>query len=74
LVTLCIVAALSGFAQIESTAAAGRHSRRVATAAADLLSAVRDAETGQRGYLLTGNSHYLEPYLRVHSQIRGQLG
>jgi CHASE3 domain sensor protein len=46
----------------------------VATAAADLLSAVRDAETGQRGYLLTGNSHYLEPYLRVHSQIRGQLG
>jgi CheY-like chemotaxis protein/signal transduction histidine kinase/CHASE3 domain sensor protein len=27
-----------------------------------LLSTYRDAETGQRGYLLTGNERYLEPY------------
>lgn len=26
------------------------------------LSAIQDAETGQRGYLLTGESRYLEPY------------
>ena len=28
----------------------------------ELLSTAQDAETGQRGYLLTGNDKYLEPY------------
>ena len=28
----------------------------------DLLAVVKDAETGQRGYLLTGDEAYLEPY------------
>ncbi len=28
----------------------------------DLLSSVKDAETGQRGFLLTGSESYLEPY------------
>jgi PAS domain S-box-containing protein len=28
----------------------------------ELLSQVKDAETGQRGYLLTGDERYLEPY------------
>ena len=28
----------------------------------DLLSSVKDAETGQRGYLLTGDERYLKPY------------
>jgi len=32
------------------------------TALEDVLSTVRDAETGQRGYLLTDNESYLEPY------------
>src|SRR5262245_35951584 len=32
--------------------------------AKSLLSAVQDAETGQRGYLLTGEESYLEPYDR----------
>ena len=27
-----------------------------------LLSSVKDAETGQRGFLLTGEERYLEPY------------
>ena len=27
-----------------------------------LLSGIKDAETGQRGYLLTGEEKYLEPY------------
>jgi signal transduction histidine kinase len=29
-----------------------------------LFLAVQDAETGQRGYLLTGDEHYIEPYER----------
>src|SRR5215471_6635681 len=30
-----------------------------------LLSALKDAETGQRGFLLTGEDQYLEPYLQA---------
>ena len=39
-----------------------RHTHEVILALEDLLSAAQDAETGQRGYLLTGNNRYLEPY------------
>jgi signal transduction histidine kinase/CheY-like chemotaxis protein len=38
------------------------HSLEVQKMAQGLLISVRDAETGQRGYLLTGNPGYLEPY------------
>jgi signal transduction histidine kinase/DNA-binding NarL/FixJ family response regulator len=41
-----------------------------------LLSLVKDAESGQRGYLLTGSDIYLEPYnaaLREIDQATGQL-
>ncbi|MGZ5084176.1 MAG: CHASE3 domain-containing protein, partial [Usitatibacter sp.] len=34
----------------------------MATALEKVLSDAKDAETGQRGYLLTGNPRYLEPY------------
>lgn len=34
-----------------------------------LLSDIRDAETGQRGFLLTGDERYLEPYYRSVSQL-----
>src|SRR5690606_24000687 len=46
-------------------------------AAADLFSLVQDAETGQRGYLLTGNEAFLKPYgealaglERTHEQLK----
>ncbi|HEY0195692.1 MAG TPA: CHASE3 domain-containing protein, partial [Kofleriaceae bacterium] len=38
-----------------------------------LLSMAKDAETGQRGYLLTGDEHYLEPYQLALSELPGQL-
>ncbi len=34
-----------------------------------LLSQLKDAETGQRGYLLTGADRYLEPFTMAESQI-----
>lgn len=34
-----------------------------------LLSALKDAETGQRGFLLTGEDRYLEPYRQARTQI-----
>src|SRR5206468_2837873 len=39
-----------------------RHTGQVLDATETLLSALKDAETGQRGYLLTGEKKYLEPY------------
>ncbi len=38
-----------------------------------LLVDVQDAETGQRGFLLTGDERYLEPYNRAVSQIRSRM-
>ncbi|MCY1667178.1 response regulator [Rhizobium sp. SL86] len=38
-----------------------------------LLSDVQDAETGQRGYLLTGNERYLEPYHRSGAQLQSRI-
>lgn len=33
------------------------------------LSLLKDAETGQRGYILTGDPHFLEPYEAARAQI-----
>ena len=35
-----------------------------------LLSTIQDAETGQRGYLLTVDEHYLEPYVDAVEQVQ----
>jgi signal transduction histidine kinase/ActR/RegA family two-component response regulator len=45
------------------------HTREVLLAAKDTLSALQDAETGQRGYLLTMRANYLEPYTESVKQF-----
>jgi methyl-accepting chemotaxis protein len=66
-VPIVIMAAL-GLAAYQSSEAYLATSQRVATTQAvigsisELMSAMKDAETGQRGYLLTGRDEYLEPY------------
>ena len=40
---------------------------------AAVLSNVKDAETGQRGYLLTGLEQYLEPFEHAKSQELGEI-
>ena len=42
---------------------------QVLVAAERLRSSVDDAETGQRGYLLTGDQRYLAPYSAALSRI-----
>jgi PAS domain S-box-containing protein len=39
----------------------------------DFLSTLKDAETGQRGYLLTGDESYLEPYTNSLAQLNPEL-
>ncbi|KQM21031.1 histidine kinase [Novosphingobium sp. Leaf2] len=45
------------------------HSHDVIVAMGDLTSALQDAETGQRGYLLTGNTKYLDPYTAALADV-----
>lgn len=48
-------------------------SREAIAALTNVLSSLQDAETGQRGYLLTGNEAYLEPYRTAIDVIPGRL-
>ncbi|MEG4055944.1 MULTISPECIES: CHASE3 domain-containing protein [unclassified Microcoleus] len=51
------------------------HTHQVLTELEATLSTLKDAETGQRGYLLTGEERYLEPYdsaiARINQQVVG---
>ena len=49
------------------------HSHQVIVALDELLSTVKDAETGQRGFLLTDSERYLEPYNNALISVKGQL-
>ncbi len=57
------------YQQISDAAVQRQHTRTVISMANDLLSGLKDAETGQRGYALTGNEAYLQPYLAVRDQV-----
>ena len=50
------------FQTLKADSALVVHTGETLTALEDVLSTVKDAETGQRGYLLTGKDSYLDPY------------
>lgn len=74
---LPVVVALLGSAALNisytrslaETRAMVAHSLRVNTAINDVLSTMQDIETGQRGYLITGNEAYLAPYRQAVAAI-----
>jgi len=47
--------------------------REMRSAIADMLRQLQDAETGQRGYLLTQDQAYLKPFRDAQTQIRPTL-
>ena len=49
------------------------HSHDVIAALDSLISTLQDAETGQRGYLLTGDQKYLQPYQDALAQVPSEL-
>ena len=49
------------------------HTHQVRNELAELLSYLKDAETGQRGYVITGEESYLEPYKSALNGIRTTL-
>jgi len=72
---LVVVLALTGAATWERLGATrtarhlSQHSYEVLEALKDLGITVRDAETGQRGYLLTGSDAYLAPYAAALGRV-----
>ncbi|HZC17601.1 MAG TPA: CHASE3 domain-containing protein [Caulobacteraceae bacterium] len=73
-VAFCLLA-LAGLAAVAGVFTAQRadqrsaHSLQVRQVNARLFSAVQDAETGQRGFLLTGDPDYLAPFTRTQAEL-----
>jgi len=68
-----VVLSFWAFRQIEDAAEARKDAFVLLNRAGDLLSALTDAETGERGFALTGDEAFLEPYLAARDGIVGQL-
>jgi two-component system sensor histidine kinase/response regulator len=72
-VAVAVSAAFLAYRQIGEAAESRQHSHFLINSAGDLMSLLKDAETGQRGYLLTGDESYLEPYLAVRDGLKQHL-
>ncbi|MFA7280294.1 MAG: PAS domain S-box protein [Sterolibacterium sp.] len=73
LVVLGVVVSFWTFRQIEEAGSVRQHTSSLIGGADQLLSSLKDAETGQRGFLLTGDEVLLAPYLAVHDKIKDDL-
>jgi PAS domain S-box-containing protein len=59
-----VVVALANVATVYRAASAVAQTNEVKMQLRALLASLIDAETGERGYIITGNDSYLEPYTR----------
>ena len=69
---LLIMAGLAAIVTFQIAArseARASHSLDIRLANVSLLGAVRDAESGQRGFLLTADARYLEPYDQAQTRL-----
>ena len=62
-----------GFGQVGGARDARQHSVTVRDRLTRLLIHLQDAETGQRGFLLTAHDAYLKPFETGSQQVRGDL-
>src|ERR1700722_18995470 len=72
---IILVAGLSYGALESSLESAQRvtHTLQIVEQLQEILSTLQDAETGQRGFLLTSNETYLAPYNNASAAIDGEL-
>ncbi|WP_334181104.1 PAS domain S-box protein [Methylobacter sp.] len=73
LLVALVAVSLGFFRQAEDAAEARKQTNALIIRANALLSELRDAETAESGYSLTGDEAFLEPYLAVRDSIRGDL-
>jgi len=73
---ICLFATLAvrSIRQFTGAAVAVEHSHEVINGLERVLSTAKDAETGHRGYVLTGDESYLEPYREAQGSIDTELG
>ena len=64
------VATLVAYARVQAMARMVAEAHRVIEAADRVSADLTDAETGQRGYLLTGRAAYLAPYQRAQAALK----
>jgi CHASE3 domain sensor protein len=72
LMAVAVANACASFWNIRILAATNRltvHTHEVLTQIEETLSLLKDAETGQRGYLITGETRYLQPYEDASASI-----
>ncbi|MCC8424921.1 CHASE3 domain-containing protein [Mucilaginibacter sp. UR6-11] len=78
-ILILLVVSLVSYLTLQNLLASNRlveHSGKVMQKFEKVLSVMKDAETGQRGYLLSGNASYLEPYNGAYQQalqLTGEL-
>src|SRR5882724_453325 len=75
LVVLVIVGAVSydSTNKLIDSAEWVRHTHEVLNGLDEVLSGMKDAETGQRGYIITGEARYLEPYNGARDAVDQKL-
>ncbi len=75
LVALTIVGAVSydSTSKLIDSAEWVRHTHEVRSGLDELLSGMKDAESGQRGYVITGEARYLEPYQGTNASVDQKL-
>lgn len=69
----CMIAAATGIAngltRLAESSREVEQGYRVIAAAENILAVARDAETGQRGFILTGQEGFLDPYKSAQARI-----
>ena len=61
------------FDRVETATALVAHTHQVLTRLGGLLTLVQDIETGARGFLVTGEPGFLEPYEAAHARMDDEL-
>ena len=73
LMTLIAVVAHRSIVDFDARARWVDHSHQALSAAQEVLSLIHDARASQRGYLLTGDAQYLEPYEAASGRLDDEL-
>jgi two-component system CheB/CheR fusion protein len=72
-ISVMVLVSLWAYSKIKEEADGRKHAAGVLDSANKLMSSLIDAETGERGYLLTGDESFLEPFLVVRDGISAHL-
>ena len=73
IVALNTVLALGSLLRVDANEALVEHTWRVINQVEQIMSLSKDAETGSRGFLITNDESYLEPYTQAISFLPAQL-